>query len=251
MRMGIECHPDRRRARSAAGARPEPTALYAEEAIVTQSLAEVAFREHRLRSRSASSPSIRVRAYPLMTRLHARWLAPSREHATSWQGWAVLGVCAVALLYALVVRPLGSLMLIGGILALGWLYDRPRGPRLVLERPSRPNEDFGSFVRAFEHSGSDPIDPWAVRVVWESVHPLTALRGPAIPLRPTDRFALDLGVDPDEVEELIPGLVERCGRTVGNWSANPYYAGLSTVGALVHFISAQPFDEQRRRIAAR
>jgi hypothetical protein len=188
-----------------------------------------------------------------MTRLHlARWLSPSREPA-SWQGWAVLGVCAVGLVYALVVQPLGSLALIGGILALGWLYDRPRGGgrRIVGERPSRPNEDFGSFTRAFDHGGEDPIDPWAVRVVWEAVHPLTALRGPAIPLRPDDRFELDLGVDPDEVEELIPGLVAWCGRTVGNWSANPYYAGLSTVGALVHFISAQPLDQQSPRIAAR
>jgi hypothetical protein len=58
-------------------------------------------------------------------------------------------------------------------------------------------------------------------------------------------------VDPEEVEELIPSLVERCGRAVGNWSANPFYAGLSTVGALVHFISAQPLDQQGPRIAAR
>jgi hypothetical protein len=106
-------------------------------------------------------------------------------------------------------------------------------------------------VRAFDLIGPAPVDPDAVRVVWEAVLPLTALRGPAIPLRPTDRFAADLGVDPEEVEELIPSLVERCGRSVGNWSANPYFAGLVTVGALVHFISAQPLDRQGPKIAAR
>jgi hypothetical protein len=188
-----------------------------------------------------------------MTRLHlTRRQASSRKPAaTSWQGWAVLGVCAVGLIYALVVQPLGSLALIGAVLAVGWLYDRPRGRRLGVERLSRPNEDYGTFVRAFDQSGPDPVDLWAVRVVWEAIHPLTALRGPAIPLRPADRFALDLGVDPEEVEEIVPGLVERCGRTVGNWSANPYFSGLSTVGALVHFISAQPIDRQSSRIAAR
>jgi len=163
----------------------------------------------------------------------------------------VLGVCAVSLVYALFVQPLGSLVLIGGVLLVGWLYDRPRARRISVERQSRPNEDFGSFVRAFDLTGPAPVDPWAVRVVWEAVLPLTALRGPAIPLRPADRFAADLGVDPEEVEELIPSLVGRCGRAVGNWSANPYFSGLATVGALVHFISAQPLDQQGPRIAAR
>jgi hypothetical protein len=187
-----------------------------------------------------------------MTRVHpSRWLSPAREPANTWQGWALLGVCAVGLVYALVVQPLGSLVLIGSILALGWVYDRPRKRRFAIERPSRPNEDFGSFLRAFDLGGPAPVDPWAIRVVWEAVLPLTALRGPAIPLRPTDRFTLDLGVDLDEVEELIPSLVELCGRAVGNWSANPYFDGLATVGALVHFISAQPFDQQGSRIAAR
>jgi hypothetical protein len=163
----------------------------------------------------------------------------------------LLGVCAVGLTYGLVVRPLGSLLLILGILLVGWLYDRPRTPHLTLERPARPDEDFGSFVRAFDLDDPEPVDPWAVRLVWEAVLPLTALRGPAIPLRPSDRFTLDLGVDPEEVEELIPSLVERCGRAVGNWSANPYFTGLATVGALVHFISAQPIAHQGTRIAAR
>jgi len=189
----------------------------------------------------------------LVTRVHvSRWLLPAREPATKrWQQGVVLGLCAIGVAYALVVEPLGSLMLIGGILLLGWAYDRPRTRRLTLERPSRPNEDFGSFVRAFDLIGPAPVDPYAVRVVWEAVLPLTALRGPAIPLRPTDRFTVDLGVDPEEVEELIPSLVERCGRSVGNWSANPYFAGLVTVGALVHFISAQPLDRQGPKIAAR
>jgi hypothetical protein len=187
-----------------------------------------------------------------MTRLHlTRGSASSRKRATSWRGLAVFGVCAVGVTYALVVHPIGALVLIGGILALGWLHDRRHGKSLVVERPARPAEDYGSFVRAFDQRGPDPVDLWAVRVVWEAIHPLTALRGPAIPLRPTDRFALDLGVDPEEVEELVPVLVERCGRTVGNWSANPYFTGLSTVGALVHFISAQPVDRQSTRIAAR
>ena len=188
-----------------------------------------------------------------MTRLHVspRWLHPARAPSARWRGWALLGICAVGLAYALVVQPLGSLVLIGGSLFFGWLYERPRTQRLQVERPWRPDDDFGSFVRAFTLDDPVPVDPWAVRVVWEAVLPLTALRGPAIPLRPADRFTHDLGVDPEEVEELIPSLVGRCGRTVGNWSANPYYSGLDTVGALVHFISAQPLDQQGPRIAAR
>jgi len=187
-----------------------------------------------------------------MTRLYVtRRLSPARAPATRWRGLTLLGICAVALAYGLTARPLGSLVLIGCILFIGWLYDRPRTRRRAAERPLRPNEDFSSFVRAFDVDDQQPVDPWAVRLVWEAVLPLTALGGPAIPLRPTDRFILDLGVDPEEVEELIPSLVERCGRALGNWSANPYFVGLSTVGALVHFISAQPIARQGTRIAAR
>src|SRR5690349_11140799 len=96
----------------------------------------------------------------------SRWLPPAREPAPKWRGWAVLGVCAVSLVYALFVQPLGSLVLIGGVLLVGWLYDRPRARRISVERQSRPNEDFGSFVRAFDLTGPAPVDPWAVRVVW-------------------------------------------------------------------------------------
>ena len=92
-----------------------------------------------------------------MTRLHVspRWLHPARAPSARWRGWALLGICAVGLAYALVVQPLGSLVLIGGILFFGWLYDRPRTQRLQVERPWRPDDDFGSFVRAFSRrSGS-------------------------------------------------------------------------------------------------
>jgi hypothetical protein len=188
-----------------------------------------------------------------MTRLQIPlWMHLSRERVVSLPRLALLLLCALGVTYGLVVQPLGSLVVISGILALGWLLDRPRGSRRARgEHEARLNEDFGSFTSAFDERGLDPLDPWALRAVWDAVLPLTALGGPVIPLRPTDRFDLDLGVDPEEVVELIPSLVERCGRAMGNWSANPYYAGLSTVGALVHFISAQPLAEQSQRIAVR
>lgn len=178
-------------------------------------------------------------------------MAPSRKPATTRRGWVILGLCSVGLVYLLATRPLASLALVGAILAVGWMLDRPRGRRVEDHRWSRGHEDFTTFARAITARGSDPIDPRVVRAVWEELLPLTALGGPAIPLRPSDRFAHDLGVDPGEVEELMPGLVERCGRMVGYWHLNPHYTGLSTVEALVHFISAQPPAQERPRVAAR
>jgi hypothetical protein len=76
--------------------------------------------------------------------------------------------------------------------------------------------------------------------VWNALTPLTDCDGQRIPLRPADRFEDDLGIDLEDVEDEVPRLVEQCERVAGNWKANPYCKRLSTVGDLVHFVSAQP-----------
>ena len=73
-----------------------------------------------------------------------------------------------------------------------------------------------------------------------------AFYGRRIPLRPTDRFEKDLGIDPEDVEALVPQLVEQCERLSGNWRANPFYARLETMSDLIYFISAQPLRRSSR-----
>jgi hypothetical protein len=70
--------------------------------------------------------------------------------------------------------------------------------------------------------------------------PRTEVQGRRMPLRPTDHFDTDLRIDLDDIESLVPALVEQCERVPGNWEANPYARRVRTVADLVSFISAQP-----------
>lgn len=101
-------------------------------------------------------------------------------------------------------------------------------------------EDIGSFARAFDRRASEHLDPWAIRAVWNALMPLTEAGGWQIPLRSTDRFEEDLMLNPDELEDVVPQLVEQCERAPDNWKANPFYSRVKTVANLVYSISAQP-----------
>ena len=68
-----------------------------------------------------------------------------------------------------------------------------------------------------------------------------AAAGVAIPLRPEDRLAEDLGLDDEDVDELVRPLLCRIGRREGEWQRNPYHEhGVRTVADFVGFLSAQP-----------
>jgi len=149
-----------------------------------------------------------------------------------------------ALVYALVTHPVGTLAAAVVLTALGTLSHRRWTRQFAVLAEQRASEDIGSFARAFNRRSGDPLDPWAIRAVWNALVTLTEEEGGhQIPLRPTDRFE-DVGIDWDDVDELIEPLVEQCERKPGNWTANPYNGKVSTIGALVHFISAQPLRYQ-------
>ena len=180
----------------------------------------------------------------------SRWIGPIPKKRQDPFGWIILALVAAAIIFGIVAHPLGAAVLVSAVAATSYLLERHRAPSVMRAAASRDGEDIGSFARAFDRHADAPVDPWAIRAVWNALVPLTASRGYRIPLRPTDRLEIDLFVDSEDVEELVPLLVEQCERVNGRWTDNPYFTRLNTVGDLVHFISAQPLRQIQPRSPA-
>lgn len=170
----------------------------------------------------------------------SRWIGPLPQPQDGVTGWCFLILICGGLTYVLFSHPVVTIATVAELLVLSGLLERTWARKVGTVAEPRREEDIGSFARAFNRRGADPIDPWAIRAVWNALVPLTAARGVTIPLRPSDRVAADLLLDPDDLEDLIPLLVEQCERAPGNWRTNPYYPRLQTVADLVFFISSQP-----------
>ena len=177
---------------------------------------------------------------PSMHRQFSRWMPPLPVSRPGVAGGLAVGLLGAALLLALLRYPVPILITAEALVLGSVASERRRFIHVQRIAASRHNEDIGSFARAFERRGAAPFDPWAVRAVWNAVVAATEAKGQRIPLRPTDRLVDDLDVDPEEIEYLLPELVEQCERIPGNWKANPYYERLATAGDLVYFISSQP-----------
>jgi len=101
----------------------------------------------------------------------------------------------------------------------------------------RSGESICQFARSFNYRR---LDTGVIRAVYEEVQAYIRPEHPAFPLRATDHFEDTLRIDPENVEELISDIAQRCGRSLDDAERNPHWSGLYTVGALVHFLCAQP-----------
>jgi hypothetical protein len=185
---------------------------------------------------------------PSMHARFSRWIGPVPASKPSIVGWLVLAAVLAAILSVFVTHPMSVGAGLGALTLITIVAERKRTMRLRGLAQDRQGEDIGSFARSFDRRDDSQLDPWAIRAVWNALVPYTRSKGRQVPLRPTDRFEEDLGIDPDDIEDLVSQLVEQCERVPGNWKANPYNDGVTTVGALVRFISAQPL---RRRAQSR
>ena len=200
-----------------------------------------------------------------MSRTLSRWMPPPPSPERSRVDRAIAVTLAVALLSVagwgvvqVVRHPLIALAIGLPIGVLVWIGGRSAGAahaRWAATRRStlRLGEDIGTFARAFDRRGGlapgVEFDPWVVRAVWEGLMPLAAgAAGVVIPLRPEDRLIENLGLDEEDVEELVRPMLARVGRRPGDWRRNPFRTmGVRTVADLVGFLSAQPPDPESER----
>src|SRR6266536_2758040 len=67
-----------------------------------------------------------------------------------------------------------------------------------------------------------------------------SLQVKAYPFAPADALEDDLALDDEELEFAAESIARRCGRTLTEVAANPFYGRLKTVEDLVRFFYAQP-----------
>jgi hypothetical protein len=102
---------------------------------------------------------------------------------------------------------------------------------------ARPGEGLCTFVRAFPRHERDPQ---VLRAVYEELAPYYAVGRVAVPVRPSDSLRSDLELDGEELESVAGWIARRCGRSLSDEKANPFYGRVNTVEDLVRFFYAQP-----------
>lgn len=97
------------------------------------------------------------------------------------------------------------------------------------EPQPRTNATICHFARAFERR---TVDTWILRATYE------VLSAPSKPIRADDRLC-DL-LDEFDLDLEIFDVAARCGRSLDQTEANPFYGNLTTVRDLVLFLNHQP-----------
>lgn len=125
-----------------------------------------------------------------------------------------------------------------GLSLLHYLIMRPVFKYQVVRlRNKRQGESIGSFARSFNYRA---IDTWVIRAVYEELEWYCTYDDLTFPLRATDDLD-ELGIDPDDFEDIIEDIAFRTGRSLEGYDKNPFYMKLNTVKDLVLFFVNQPF----------
>lgn len=155
-----------------------------------------------------------------------------------WKGWLLL-VLGVGAVLAGLRTALGSWWAVAGMLSgfliLSHWAIRRETARFRALAGARAGESLCTFVRSFPGSRRDPL---LIRVVYETIQQ-DYLTGP-VPLRASDRFEEDLGIDDEDVDELAGQAAALAGRRLNDLEANPWYGKVRTPGDLVAFLQCQP-----------
>lgn len=98
-------------------------------------------------------------------------------------------------------------------------------------RAARAGESVCSFARSFD---ARRVDTWILRGVYEAL--ATEL---SHPVRASDTFA-DLGIEEEDLEELVGDMAKRVGRSFDVFQDNPLFGKVRSVEDLVLFLQHQP-----------
>jgi hypothetical protein len=138
---------------------------------------------------------------------------------------ALLTLLMLGLLVAVVVLspPVGLVLLT--LFACTWILAHCTSG----EPQPRTNATICHFARAFERR---TVDTWILRATYE------ILSAAGKPIRADDRLC-DL-LDADDLDFEVLDVADRCGRSLEQPDANPFYGSITTVRDLVLFLNHQP-----------
>ncbi|QOX77499.1 hypothetical protein FY034_00590 [Trichlorobacter lovleyi] len=149
---------------------------------------------------------------------------------------SVLGLMLYVLLSAITRHP--WMLALFAALAVTTLYSNKRHrQKLMGMTEERAHEGICTFARSFDRN---QVDTWVIRAVHDELQQQVKFPEGACPLRASDRLEKDLKIDPDDIEDLIPVVAQRAGRSLEHTERNPFYKKISTAGDVVLFINAQP-----------
>lgn len=114
--------------------------------------------------------------------------------------------------------------------------NRRERQRLQRIATGRNGDSLCKFAREFDRRETDT---WVIRAVHEELQTFLALVV-KFPLRVTDLLVEDLGLEGEDVDDLIADVAERAGRSLEQSERNPYHSNVRTAADVVRFVNAQP-----------
>jgi hypothetical protein len=118
------------------------------------------------------------------------------------------------------------------IAAVGWVFNEVKNRRQERIAWERRAESICSFARSFDCRATDT---WIVRAVFEELANYVQF-----PIRPDDRVEDDLGIDPEDLDDIAEAMAYRTGRPLEGCEDNPLFGKVRTVRELVEFFIHQP-----------
>lgn len=141
----------------------------------------------------------------------------------------------VSVLYLAVGCWIGVAAVIGGLAIWCWTANVKHERWLRSLVASREGESICGFARAFPRRS---VEPLLLRAVYEVLQ--EQMGGTPVPVRAKDRFAADLRLDPDDLDEVYWEVADLCGYQTEGGERNPLWGKVETVADLVHFLHHQP-----------
>ena len=117
------------------------------------------------------------------------------------------------------------------------ILNRNHRRRMRILAAERSGESICQFVRSLPYRR---LDTTVIRRVYEAVQAEVSVPDCRVPLRITDHCTDTLEMDPEDFDDLVVDLADRCGRSLDGYRRNPFYSYAGTVGGLVQFLCAQP-----------
>jgi len=167
----------------------------------------------------------------------SRSMPPTSRQPLGWAATTIvllffgIGFVALVVCFPLLWIVIGAIVVL--TVVEGTLQNR-RLSRLAIERQG---ESICTFARSFDYRA---IDTWILRAVFEELQPWCKSGKRVLPLRAADDLEQVLGIDLEDLEELIGDIADRAQRSIENCEQNPLAGKIKTVSDLVSFLMHQP-----------
>lgn len=174
-------------------------------------------------------------------RLPSRFIPPRVSPRLGWSGsflLVALLIGSVCFIYSLsqLSRYITAAM-VCSILAYAWVVNKRTKRRFELIAGSRNGDSICEFAKSFDTRATDT---WIIRAAHQELQAVLQSYLRDFPVRASDSLLVDLGLDLDDVEDLLQDIARRSSRSLAKTAENPYYGRLNTVKDLVLLVNAQP-----------